>query len=78
MTISEDQISQLRSLGFKFRNNKRYSYLTSFNQFFSINIVENGFQLEVDGSRIYTRVLSFTDLITIINLLYPNEQRKRL
>lgn len=79
MTISKDQISQLRSLGFKFRNRKRYSYLTSYNQFLSINIVNNGFQLEIDGSRIYTRELSFKDLINVINILFPNEkQRQRL
>ncbi len=78
MTISKDQNSQLRFLGFKLRNKNRYSYLTPFNQFLSINVLNKGFQLEIDGCRIYSNELSFNELMTILTLLYPNEKRKRV
>lgn len=76
MTISKDQINLLRSLGFKFRNSRRYSYLTSYNQFFTVNVLKNGFQIEIDGVKFHGQELSFDNLLTILLiLLYPDEKR---
>lgn len=75
MTISKEQIDVLKSLGFKMRSKKRYSLFTSFNQFFSIELIDNGFQIQIDGRRIYASELSFNEVVIIVNILYPNESR---
>jgi len=75
MTISKDHKNQLRSLGFKFYNKKKFSYVTPYNQYLLINVSVNGFQMEIDGIRIHSQELSFDDLLTIILLLYPDEKR---
>ena len=78
MIISKDQISILKSLGFKARNKRRYSFLNDYNQFVTINVMDDYYQLEIDGRRIYGTELSFNDIIKIITILYPHESRKRV
>ena len=75
MAILKEQTDILKKLGFKMRNKKCYSLLTPFNQFFSIEFLDIGFQIQIDGRRIYASELSFNEVIIIINLLYPNEGR---
>jgi len=75
MTILKEQTDVLKRLGFKMRSRKRYSLLTPYNQFFSVELISNGFQVQIDGRRIYASDLCFNDVIKIVNILYPNEGR---
>lgn len=75
MTISKEQIQILKSRGFKSRKKSRYSFLNNYQQFITVNVLENYFQLEIDGRRVYGTKLSFEDILIIITILYPNESR---
>lgn len=78
MAVSKDELIKLRSLGFKSRNKKRFSFLSSKKQFVAVNIFDDGFILEFDGQKVLTDKLTLENVTTIINLLYPNEKRKRI
>lgn len=75
MAILKEQSDILKALGFKKRNKKRYSLLTPYDQFFSVEMITNGFQIQIDGRRIYASELPFNEVIKIVNILYPNESR---
>jgi len=75
MTITNDQIKTLKTLGFKSKGKRRFSFSIVSYQTICINVMSDSFQLEVDGSRIYGTRLSFDDIIKVITILYPNEKR---
>lgn len=78
MTLCKDQKDKLKEFGFKSRGMNSYSYISSANQFIRINMLEDNFQLVIDGTRIYGTNLSFENILKIITILFKHESRKRI
>lgn len=78
MPLNNIQIKQLKILGFKFRNKNRYTLLTKFGQFWSIRISREGFYFELDGSLLKSEPLSFDEVIKVVKILFPDEERQRI
>lgn len=66
--MNDYDIILLKSLGFKFRNKKRFVRHND-DMFIAINVYDDGYLLEIDGKLIKSKKLKIKDVLKVSQIL---------